>query len=289
MKAGTTALHDHLNKHPDIFMSKRKEPNYFAVAVDGELPPWVAPNDAMARRQMVLTKQKYMALFRDHPDELCGESSVLYLNDPDAARRAGAANPQMKAIAILREPAERAYSEWQFLQRLGREPMGFEEALDAESQRIMGPGYHYAGIGRYASAVKSWQKALGEDRVLAINYHSFVKDPLATSKEICEFLGVNPDLLPKEIATLNAWGGVPTNMVTQRIAALIRFVAADRVPPRWSQPLNRLWQKMFLDKAEPLEDRIAQRIRSDLLAETEELERMMGWELSSWKPAKVGA
>jgi len=48
MKAGTTALHDHLAKHPDLFLSRKKDPHYFSSPGEGQLPPWVLPADLEA-------------------------------------------------------------------------------------------------------------------------------------------------------------------------------------------------------------------------------------------------
>lgn len=284
MKAGSTALHEHLSLHPGVYMSRRKEPNYFAVSREGCLPDWVDPNDRMARRQMVLTRGEYQRLFRRAHGRVCGESSILYLNDPEAAKRAAAANPAFRAIALLREPAERAYSAWQFLQRLGREPLGFEEALDAEPDRIMGPGYHYVGIGRYATALSNWRRALGADQVLAIEYSKFVSDPDGVVEDVCKFIGVDAAALPSDVAQRNTGGGVPGSLLQQRVVAVIRWVAADRVPARISHPLNRGWQKLFMDRVPPLDPRLSDRIRSELLDETTRLEDMLGWDLSSWKP-----
>lgn len=284
MRAGSTALHDHLSHHPEIFMSHRKEPHYFSVEVDGTLPPWVSPDDKMAWRQMVVYDTEYRRLFLHGRGRLCGESSVHYLSDAESATRAARANPAMKAIALLREPAARAYSTWQFLQRMGREPLDFEDALAAESHRIKGPGYHYVGYGRYASALSVWREALGPHRVLAINHEDLSRNPGRMNATIAAFLEVDPGGMPAQVAERNTGGGVPHSLLHQRFESLIRLVVADRVPPRVAQPINRLWQRAIMTTPRPLDPVVANRIREQLLDETIELERMLGWDLSNWKP-----
>ena len=288
MKAGTTALHDHLARHPALFLSKKKEPQYFSSPAEGQLPPWVLPTDVESQHRMVTTRDRYLELFADSGGRPGGESSVLYLNDPPAAARAAAANPDMKIIAILREPAARAFSAWGFLVRLGLEDLDFDQALAAEPERIMGPGFHYVGMGAYASALEPWIAAFGRDQVLPIEFSRFSRSTPEVMDEICAFLGVDPALLPDEMPMRNTGGQIPTGRFQRWFIRRVRIIVSDRIPPRIAHPINVVWQRLFMSDVAPMSPATADEIRARLLDETIRLEEMLGWDLASWKPAQDG-
>ncbi len=288
MKAGTTALHDHLAQHPELFLSNKKEPQYFSSPSEGVLPSWVLSTDVESQHRMVTHRDQYQQLFAHRGDRLAGESSVLYLNDPPAAARAAAANPNMKIIAVLREPAARAFSAWSFLVRLGLEDLDFEAALGAESERVMGPGFHYVGMGGYSSALEPWIEAFGRDQVLAIEFSEFARNTPEAMNQICRFLGVDPTLLPDVVQMRNTGGQIPTGRFQRWFVRRVRIIVSDRIPSRIAHPINVIWQRLFMKDVEPMTEAVAEDIRTRLIGETERLEQLLGWDLSSWKPVSAG-
>ena len=114
-KAGTTALHTALAAHPGLFMSPIKEPKFFLT--DG--PPPVrggGPGDVQTYREHVWRRTDYEALFAGAPaGALRCESTPFYLYDHAAQRRIRELIPHAKMIVILRDPVERAHSNWTHL------------------------------------------------------------------------------------------------------------------------------------------------------------------------------
>ena len=129
-KAGTTALHAALAAHPGLYLSAIKEPKFFLT--DGPPPDrGGGPGDVQTYREHVWRRADYEALFADAPaDALRGESTPFYLYDRDAQRRIGELIPHAKMIVILRDPVERAHSNWTHLWSAGLEPVtaGVREA-----------------------------------------------------------------------------------------------------------------------------------------------------------------
>ena len=121
-KAGTTSLHHYLGEHPDIFMSEVKEPHYFSCEDDG-WPRWA-----------VRDRSTYEALFdAAMPGQARGESSTWTLYSEGAPKRIAQAIPDARIIALLRNPPDRAFSNWAFNFGLGYDSIDtFEAALDAE-------------------------------------------------------------------------------------------------------------------------------------------------------------
>jgi hypothetical protein len=131
-KSGTTSLYNYLKQHPQIFMPRLKEPHFFTY--EGQLPP---------HPSVVTSWQDYRALFADARDEIAvGEASPSYLHGEQAPRRIAHYFPTIKLIAILRNPADRAFSNWMHNVSYGREELDFGQALQAEERRIQeGVGY----------------------------------------------------------------------------------------------------------------------------------------------------
>src|SRR5260370_19369039 len=110
-KAGTTALHLALAKHPAIYMSPVKEPKFFLTY--GPPPTEGGPGDAKTYREHVWRRSDYEALFDGaRANALKGESTPFYLYNRDAQLHIKAFNPDAKLIIVLRTPLERAHSHW---------------------------------------------------------------------------------------------------------------------------------------------------------------------------------
>ena len=170
-KAGTTALHVALARHPQIFMSRVKEPKYFLT--DGPPPARGGPGDARTFREYVWRRADYEALFAEAPTgSLRGESTSLYLHDPQALRRMRDEVPSAKLIALLRDPVERAHSNWTHLRSAGLEPEAdFLRACDLELQRAdagWAPFWQYLDLGRYGGQFRALYDLFARDQVLLL-------------------------------------------------------------------------------------------------------------------------
>ena len=139
-KAGTTALHAALARHPGLYMSAIKEPKFFLS--DGPPPTKGGPGDALTYREHVWRRPDYEALFDPAPPgTLSGESTPLYLYDQAAMRRIRDTLPGAKLIVIIRDPVERAHSNWTHLWSAGLEPVGDFIRACAEEERRTAAGW----------------------------------------------------------------------------------------------------------------------------------------------------
>jgi len=159
-KAGTTALHAALSGHPGLFLSRIKEPKYFLCA---QAPPprseHRGPGDAHSRREWVWRTTDYQRLFDEAPEStLRGESTPFYLASHDALIGIRTTVPHARLIAVLRDPVDRAYSNWMHLRSDGLEPEpDFLRALAAEPARVAAgwaPFWHYRGLGLYGAQLE---------------------------------------------------------------------------------------------------------------------------------------
>ena len=192
-KSGTTALHAALARHPGLFLSPIKEPKFFLT--DGPPPTKGGPGDALTYREHVWQRDRYEALFDAAPaGTLPGESTPLYLYDPAAMARIRQTIPAVKLIVILRDPVERAHSNWTHLWSAGLEPIGdFVRACAEEEQRIEAcwvSFWHYKGLGRYGEQLAHAFTPFPREQVLVLRYRLLIDEPAATLDKICAFLGV---------------------------------------------------------------------------------------------------
>jgi len=136
-KSGTTSLYYYLKEHPEIYMSKLKEPHFFSKECKNL--PFRGPKDESlgSTKYMNLTWEDYQNLFKGAITyKAVGEASADYLyyfkcSIKNIKKYLG--NP--KIIIILRNPIERAFSAYLHMLRDGREYLSFREALHMEEER----------------------------------------------------------------------------------------------------------------------------------------------------------
>jgi len=262
-KAGTTALHAALAQHPELYLSAVKEPKFFLT--DGPPPTQGGPGDAKTYREHVWRRPDYEALFEAAPPgTLRGESTPFYLYRHDAQQRIKALVPAARLIIVVRDPIERAHSNWTHLWSAGLDPIDdFVRACAAEEQRIAAGWadfWHYKHIGLYGEQLRHLYTVFPREQVLVFRYRDLVDDPPGTLDRICGFLGVSQgiiDHMPRENVTahpehtrrhqhmsriLRAASAVTTRLpghpgraMIDRLESSLQEGAAPRRPLTWAE------------------------------------------------------
>jgi Sulfotransferase family len=263
-KAGTTALHVALASHPELFMSPVKEPKFFLT--DGPPPGQGGPGDAKTYREHIWRRCDYEALFEPAPPgTLRGESTPFYLYSQAALERIRALIPAARLIVVLRDPIERAHSNWTHMWSAGLDPVDdFIRACGAEDRRVAAGWadfWHYTRLGRYGEQLQHLYSVFPRQQVLVLHrYRNLVDDPAGTLDRICAFLGVSRGLIagiPRENVTahpghtwhhrylsriLRAGSALTTRpaghrggSVIDRLESSLQRNAAPRRPLTWDQ------------------------------------------------------
>jgi Sulfotransferase family len=288
-KAGTTALHVALSGHPGLHLSAIKEPKFFLT--DGPPPASGGPGDALTYREHVWRREDYEALFDPAPaGTLRGESTPLYLYDRPALRRIRAAIPGARLIVVLRDPVERAHSNWTHLWSAGLEPVGdFIRACGEEERRVAAGWasfWHYTGLGRYGEQLEYLFTVFPRDQVLVLRYRLLVDGPAQTLDRICGFLGVQAGVLA-EIPRHNVTSH-PESSVAHRAVSLVQragSAAGARIPgltgASLTGPLERFLQR-HSRKRQPLSWEQRQELIPRFEADIELLEAVLGESFRDW-------
>jgi hypothetical protein len=206
-KAGTTALHAALARHPALYMSPVKEPKFFLT--DGPPPDQGGPGDAKTYREHIWRQADYEALFADAPaGMLRGESTPFYLYSRAAHRRIRTQIPHAKLIVVLRDPVERAHSNWTHLWSAGLDPIGNVVEACAEEDRRIAAGWadfwRYTSLGKYGEQLEDLYAVFPREQVLVFRYRTLIDSPALALDRICAFLGVEQGLItemPRENVT----------------------------------------------------------------------------------------
>ena len=290
-KAGTTALHGALSRHPGLQLSEVKEPKYFMC---GDAPPplYLGPGDAHSRREWVWRRDHYLALFADAPpDVLVGESTPLYLDDPAALLRIQAVKPDARLIAVLRDPVDRAYSNWMHLWSDGLEPESdFVTAVameDARRRRGWAPFWRYRSLGLYGHQLAHARTLFAPEQIHVLRYRDLVEDPQRTLTGVWDFLGVPPGPLP-EVPNDNVKPFVPDTFRSRTLARVVRAGAmvGSLAPPEFWRSVEKRMLTALQSKGErrpSLNPEQRKQVQGYFLDDLELLEQLTGRDFSDWR------
>ena len=285
-KAGTTSLYHYLKQHPEVFMSRFKEPKFFAL--EGHPLDFKGPFDERIRRGTTTSLDEYLALFETVKDEKAiGEASTVYLGDSRAPGAIADRIPEARIAAILRHPAERAFSAHQHLLRDGYEPLeSFEGALEAESGRAEKGWYvqyQYKGRGFYGRYLRRYYDLFDSRQIRVYLYEEFVDSPARMLFDLFEFLGVDPEFEP-DMSPRHNVSGRARSPGLQRW--LTRSHPLKETVKRW---IPEEWGHRLVSRIQPynvvrsgISPETRERLISDYRDDIELLEKLIGRDLSNW-------
>ena len=186
-RAATTWLYELADRHPAICMAKpvKPEPKFFLI-------------DELYARGLHHYAQTWFASL---PANSClGEKSTNYLESPLAAARIWDAIPDVKLIFLLRNPIDRAYSNYLWTRMNGLESEDFDRALALEEQREAAlpehlrytRPYSYFSRGLYAQHLVRFFRLFPRQRIMIIRSEDIATRPREVVVAFHEFLGVPP-------------------------------------------------------------------------------------------------
>lgn len=266
-KCGTTSLHHHLARHPDIFMADPKEPGFFAEGFDG------FPKE----------EEWYLGLFEE-ADRMRyrGESSTHYTKLPvytGAAEGIARFCESPRFIYLMRDPIDRAISQyWHHV----RQDAEFRSPL-----RAMRENPEYKAYGEYARQLKPYLDRFPADRIFTATFERLIRNPRDVTAEIFRWLSLDPEQAPEDFPAKNRAPEKIRRLVPgQRLGHFLhRSDAWDFLSPLIPQPLKDLGKGLATRVVYPskssMDDVVAhlQPWARDVVAEIGEL---LGREFPEW-------
>jgi len=197
-RGGTTSLYRYLTAHPCVDPAFRKDVHYFDLNFTQGLSWYRAHFPTRWRAAWVFSRRRQRLL--------TGEASPYYLYHPHVPDRICQTLPEVRLIALLRNPVERAYSHYQLNRRQGKEPLSFDEAIESEEERLRGEyqrlvrdatyysdnhyKFGYLTRGVYVDPLTRWRERFPAERLLVLRSEDLYRDPRETLFQVNRFLGL---------------------------------------------------------------------------------------------------
>lgn len=279
-KCGTTSLYEALKKHPDIYFSIVKEPQFFC-------------NDDLYLKGIdsyIKMHFRKSAGFKYRVD-----ATPHYLYYKKAAQRIfnDVGGKNIKFIVILREPVSRAYSLYWNMVREGYETLGFEEALDKENERLnddinrLGTvRYQYLSSGMYANQLEQYFEYFERESFLILFHEDLKKDPKSVIKQITNFLGI------KELKNIEGQSSNAASLPKFRwIHDFLRGKSFFKKLAGFILPYNIKYllvtrlinMNLKEEKYPPLDQNLKREIKKRFIKDIATLEIITGRELDEWR------
>jgi hypothetical protein len=233
-KCATTALFEHLRSHPDIAMPLEKEVPFF-TGQDCTQESW----QAFASEQFGAGQQ----------NKLWAKASPQYMSDPDVPARIKELMPDVKLVAILRDPIERTWSHFQMGRRRDTEHREFAQAIEAllteealQSGRSLPVPEHTGGYESEADFYVAWSEygrilteftaSFDPKQILVLYTEELENEPEATLDRLLEFIGLPTGFRPATLGEVIHRGGGSNKRIPQSVREWLRS----------RKILYRLWQ-----------------------------------------------
>jgi hypothetical protein len=286
-KAGTTALYRYLGQHPQVFLSRLKEPMFFS-------------REEYYARGLDWYEGRYFEGAEDYPVRAEATPHYLYWSEKVAPRiKEVYGERPVKFIVSLRDPVSRAYSWYWNMVREGEEDLDFDEALRVEERRLEQNRhelyergemvYGYCAGSRYASLLQPYLERFPPQSFFFVLQDDLKSRPNETCEGVFEFLGIES---PVQIKTSNNNpAAMPRSRLlhkTLRQRSSFKEVIKPFMPARVRRSLKKTKYKMMqLNLVEtpyvPLDPQLAHALRLSYRTEIDKLEEITGRDLSSWK------
>ena len=286
-KSGTTSLYAWLNQHPQIYMTPIKETNFFAF--EGEKLQYPKGTICEIYLSNCLTSlESYRKQFQGVSTEIAlGESSPSYLYHPKAAERIKHYIPDVKLIAILRNPVERAYSQFLHHARENFEScLDFSEALQQEKNRMRDQwwwGYFYQDIGFYHPQLKRYMDLFNKEQIRVYLYEDLRDNCRELLRDIFSFIEVNEQFIP-DMSTRYNVTGIPKNRLLHDFLSKPHFLKSafkEIIPQKLGSKITTNLRNSNLVKPqfpEEVKQQLIQFYREDIL----KLQDLIQRDLTAW-------
>ena len=206
-----------------------------------------------------------------------GEKSNTYLSDPEACSRIHAVLPNIKLIAQLRNPVERAYSDYCMLFRRG--------AVDADIKSHLNPknakGNRFFESGYYADQLQPFIDAFGRDALLILDFHNVAKSPETQLDLVYNHLMIEHRTV--EIRKSKSVKDKTEKRISPELRKRLKWIKPLAQPFRKNPLFDRIWQKVAKDPAyPPLTRDLQNALTEHYQPSMEKLRDLTGWDSENW-------
>ena len=293
-KAGTTALAEAIGRHPDVFMSTPKEPNYFLYAGGN---PYNLPLN-----RGVPDFEVYQRLFEGAgAARIRGDASPYYIYAPHCAAQIARHAPDAKLMVVLRNPVERAFSAYRYWHRnlaAQGDAEDFRERFLSRSlvtdqgrgRADVLPMEWLQDMGRYADMIQRYDEHFAADQILLLRYDEMQASPARAMARVAGFLGVDAELAPELLQSnvtyepsfpaLNHWLNFKVDDPARQL--LIARLRGSRLAASVREGVNRVNRRPVPTSERPLPAAIYNELIGVYADDLGRLAKRANLDLSDW-------
>lgn len=286
-KAGTTSLYQYLRQHPQIYMSPKKEPHFFAFG-EAPLPAFTGPGSTDVQQRVVTTLADYQAHFAAWRSEVAGGEVSTSNFMARACTRIQQYVPHARLILLLRQPAARAYSQFLHGRRIGWEPFrDFAQALAAEPIRIQQgwlPALCYASPGFYAPTLQQYLTSFPREQLRIYLYEEWQAQPLRLLQDLFHFIGVDDHFTPDITVRYNTAAIPRSRRLVQflRSPHYLKSLLKPLIAPKLRQRLMHGLSTYTYTKPPPLDPTVHAWLTARYHADILQVQELLQRDLSHW-------
>lgn len=275
-KCGTTNISYYLDEHPQVFISELNEPYYFCK--------YDIPKD-FRRSSMIKDEEKYLELFKKAKNhKAIGEASSVYLHCPHAASEIKKTFPDSKIIISLRNPIERAHSNYFSYRFMNFDKHSFTEIIDEHEKQIKNEEFFIYNIlepGFFSKHIQIYQKYFSKDKIKIVIFEEYIKNTIPTIESILSFLGIDEKIIFHE-QPKGAYR-IPKNIISKGIIenSIIRNISTRMIPTVTRQKIGDKFLLKQTSKPSMLPEE-NKRLKKIYESEVLELEKLLNRKLP-WK------
>jgi hypothetical protein len=283
-KTGTTSLHRWLGQHPDIFVPRQKGLHFFTAQWLRENSS--GPGDDRLLQDLTPTWESYLAHYADAAGrKAIGDVSPSYFSWWPSREAIAKYLGEPRILLVLRDPVQKAFSQYTHLIRDGRETLSFWEALQAEPERKarrFGALWLHLESALYAEPTERFLEYFGRERMKILIFEDLIRDPQAVLREIFAFLGVDPGVPLDTTEAQNRSGAPRSKLLASAVNdPRLRRIARTLLPTGFVSRLGRKATELNTGEKPILDDRsrafLIERTKEDRRRLAKLLDRRVAW------------
>ncbi len=293
-KSGTTSLAKYIAQHPQIYVPEVKELHFFLFANN---PPNYHGEHVLGP-VLIYNLDDYISYFEDTEGQLSCDCSVTYMYHDGFQQviknikkfYTNGKWKELKFIVILRDPVERAFS--QYITRLcdGENEPFVKACFSWESRKREGwsIAYDYLGFSFYYKPLQAYIREFGRDNVKIYIYEDLKERPLWLIKDIFQFLGVDPEFVPQNINKYHNISLVPRSKIHELSYKMFVIHNPLKYPLKYFLPatakdrIRDTIKKLFMRKRPVLAKEDRERLKLIFREDILKLQDLIGRSLSHW-------
>ncbi|SFQ51443.1 sulfotransferase family protein [Parafilimonas terrae] len=284
-KGGTTSIYNYLLQHPEVFLTRIKEPCFFCFA---DSPPQykIPPNT-------IFSFEEYKELFKNSDKyKMKGEATAIYLYLYESTikniKKYLPDYEDLNIIMILRNPVDRAFSQYMHNVRDMREDATFEEAIAAEKlrkEKNTNTDFFYLERGYYSEQVKAYLENFKNVKIYL--FEDLISSPENLMKDLCDFLKINSSIKFNTNEKFNVSGRPKSKFLIRLVKEnsvlkqFLKMIIPKKSRKKFAASVKNKVYAINLQK-EKINPEIKKALKKHYREDILKLQKLINRDLSSW-------